>query len=515
MSGSRGSEPGGVGVRAFLIADVRGYTAFSNERGDEAASSLAREFAAVVREVVEVHDGVLLEVRGDEALCVFGSAREALKAAVDLQRRLRTADAIPLGVGIGLDAGEAVPTDGGYRGRALNVAARLCGLARAGQILASETIATLAGPHDGLSFAPRRPVRLKGLDAPVRYVEVVPEEPLPPVAAPPTRPRRRRRRRIVVLGIAAVILAAASVAAALLTTGGSDEPPLTVVSNSVAVIDPATNLVVDDIPVGASPTAITVAGGQVWVLNRDDRTISLINATTRGVRTVSVPGVPADLAVGFGKLWVGEAHVPGVVPVDLETTVPEPVIKAQPLGPPPPTVPEDDAGAVAIGLDAVWFLSGNSTVSRIDPESQRVVRRRHAGTGGTAFIAWGEGAAWVSACCEDPTRVAQDGTTSTVPIPATGPVAVGGGTVFMLDGAPGNSLYAFDTVANEPIGLAAVGPGALDVAVGAGTVWVANGSAGTVSGVDPASLKVTKTIRVGGTPSGIAVGAGYVWVAVS
>ena len=72
----------------------------------------------------------MIELRGDEALGVFGSARQALRAAVELQRRYReTIDGrslLPLGLGIGLDSGEAVTTEGGYRGGALNLAARLC-----------------------------------------------------------------------------------------------------------------------------------------------------------------------------------------------------------------------------------------------------------------------------------------------------------------------------------------------------------------------------------------------------
>jgi class 3 adenylate cyclase len=36
-------------VRTFLIADIRGYTRFTQERGDPAAALLARKFASVVR----------------------------------------------------------------------------------------------------------------------------------------------------------------------------------------------------------------------------------------------------------------------------------------------------------------------------------------------------------------------------------------------------------------------------------------------------------------------------------
>src|SRR4051795_7016058 len=153
-------------VRSFLIADIRGYTRYMNELGDDAGSELAAQFARTVREAMPAWDGELLELRGDEALCVFVSARRALGAAVDLQARFRRpagGTPLPLGVGIGLDAGEALPTQGGYRGGALNLAARLCSVAGPGQILVSEAVAHLAGRVDGLSFSRRPPAKLKGL----------------------------------------------------------------------------------------------------------------------------------------------------------------------------------------------------------------------------------------------------------------------------------------------------------------------------------------------------------------
>ena len=64
--------------------------------------------------------GVLLELRGDEALAVFTSPRQAVLAAVALQIRFaeqsEAAPEMPLPVGIGLDVGEAVTVEGGYRG---------------------------------------------------------------------------------------------------------------------------------------------------------------------------------------------------------------------------------------------------------------------------------------------------------------------------------------------------------------------------------------------------------------
>jgi WD40 repeat protein/class 3 adenylate cyclase len=168
-----------AGIKTFLIADVRGYTRFTSERGDEAAARLATRFAELARETIEAAGGTLVELRGDEAMAVFDSARQAIRAASDMQERFvaeTVADAsLPLAVGIGLDAGEAVPVDGGYRGGALNLAARLCSLAGPGEVLVSPGVAHLARKVEGLDYVERGAVRVKGLDKPVEVVAVRPE----------------------------------------------------------------------------------------------------------------------------------------------------------------------------------------------------------------------------------------------------------------------------------------------------------------------------------------------------
>jgi hypothetical protein len=58
-----GSDDSAV-IRTFLIADVRGYTVFTQERGDEDAAKLASKFASIAREGVEAHGGKVVELRG-------------------------------------------------------------------------------------------------------------------------------------------------------------------------------------------------------------------------------------------------------------------------------------------------------------------------------------------------------------------------------------------------------------------------------------------------------------------
>lgn len=187
-------KDGPAGILTFLIADVRGYTSFTQEHGDEAAARLAGKFAEVTREAIEAHGGELTELRGDEALCVFTSPRSALRAAADLQTVYADETAIdpslPMRVGIGLDSGEAVAVAGGYRGGALNLAARLCSRALAGQIFVSQGVVHLARAVEGIRLEVEGDFELKGLSEPVRVFRATADRAVmtPPASRPTELP---------------------------------------------------------------------------------------------------------------------------------------------------------------------------------------------------------------------------------------------------------------------------------------------------------------------------------------
>jgi class 3 adenylate cyclase len=171
-------QPLRAAILVFLIADIRGYTHFTQEHGDAAAARLTSRFADLARAVIEQQGGQLVEVRGDEVLLVFASAEQAVKAAHDLQARcLQESQAnedLPLDIGIGLDVGEAVEVEGGYRGTVINRAARLCSLARAGEVLVSTGVAYLAPQVEGYTFEPRGQEQLKGFAAPTLILAAAP-----------------------------------------------------------------------------------------------------------------------------------------------------------------------------------------------------------------------------------------------------------------------------------------------------------------------------------------------------
>jgi class 3 adenylate cyclase len=213
-------------VRTFLIADIRGYTSFTEKYGDEASARLTAKFSEIVREGVQIRGGALIEIRGDEALAVFDSARQALRAAVDLQSQFAEEtdpdSNLPLRVGIGIDSGEAIRLDdGSFRGAALNVAARLCGVARGGEIIVSDGTSHLAGRLPGLRFDDRGRAHLKGIADPVRLIRVARDEEEQAqrwIFMVFGRPGRLGWR--IALGV--VVIAAATAAAVVYLTSGNN-----------------------------------------------------------------------------------------------------------------------------------------------------------------------------------------------------------------------------------------------------------------------------------------------------
>ena len=214
-------------VRTFLIADIRGYTRFTEQCGDEAAARLTAKFSDLVTEGAELRGGTMIEVRGDEALVVFESARQAIRAAMDLQKQFveetKSDLDLPLRVGIGIDSGEAIPLeDGTFRGAALNVASRLCAIAHGDEVLVSDGASHLAGRLPGVRYIDRGRVHLKGIEDPVHLVRAAPEE--EPERKGPSRtrlslPAPKKLGWGVGLGVA--LIAAATATAVVYLTGGN------------------------------------------------------------------------------------------------------------------------------------------------------------------------------------------------------------------------------------------------------------------------------------------------------
>src|SRR5688572_31819254 len=119
----------------FFFCDLRGFTTFVEERGDEDAADLLRAYRRIVRARVADARGAEIKTEGDSFFVAFATARDALACAMaifdDAERHSKANAFLPIHMGAGLHAGEPVAQDRGYVGSAVNIAARLAQSAEA------------------------------------------------------------------------------------------------------------------------------------------------------------------------------------------------------------------------------------------------------------------------------------------------------------------------------------------------------------------------------------------------
>jgi class 3 adenylate cyclase len=161
---------------ALLFADVAGSTQLYRRLGDRAAEAAVRQVLHDIQTIALRHRGRVVKNLGDGAMCELPDAAAAAAVAVALQERtVRPLDTVAasLQLRIGFCTGVAIQRDGDLYGDCVNLAARLCEVAKAGQILTTEECAAL------LPEALRKASRLydvtplKGIDQPVRIAQVL------------------------------------------------------------------------------------------------------------------------------------------------------------------------------------------------------------------------------------------------------------------------------------------------------------------------------------------------------
>jgi YVTN family beta-propeller protein len=340
--------------------------------------------------------------------------------------------------------------------------------------------------------------------------------PTEPPQPPPAQPRRPRQRSGVAIAAGAIVLLAVLVAAAL-RLAGSGTATVTVAPNSLAAIDVRTNLIVGAAPVGARPGAVAWGAGSLWVANLDDQTISRIDPRTLGTpATIRVTGPPTAIATTAGRVWVVEAHQPGLLASTSSVTAAridptfDAIAQSVRIGNVDPSGP----GAAAAVGDAVWVAPSTGLLTQLNAATGDMVHQvdPNATPGG---IAVGGGAVWLTDTeADNVVRIDPTGLLSAIDV-GNGPtgITVGGGGVWVADSLD-DSVVRIDLVTRSVTATIPVGRAPASVAYGAGSVWVANSGDGTVTRIDARSGRVLATIPVGGSPQAIAIADGRAWVTV-
>ena len=176
-----------------LFADIRGFTAISENENPENVVWLLNHYFSAMSEIIFEHGGTLDKYIGDGLMALFGApnatpddAQNALRAAVAMQKRLLTLKSeldakgfSNIAVGMGLHTGVAtIGYIGSERrseytaiGDTVNLASRLESNAIGGQILISSECAQAAG--DIFPMIKREPLTVKNRIQPVEVFEVL------------------------------------------------------------------------------------------------------------------------------------------------------------------------------------------------------------------------------------------------------------------------------------------------------------------------------------------------------
>jgi adenylate cyclase len=176
-----------------LFCDMRGFTPLSERLSPEEVVLLLNDFYTLTIETTFKHDGTLDKFMGDAVMAIFGapirhadhSVRAVLTAVdmregmVALNERRRREGKEPIGIGIGVSAGEAVAGTVGTEDRmeytvvgdSVNLAARLQANAGVGQILISQP--TWERVKEAVEARRLGPLKVKGKEEEVEVYEVV------------------------------------------------------------------------------------------------------------------------------------------------------------------------------------------------------------------------------------------------------------------------------------------------------------------------------------------------------
>ena len=164
------------GTVTFVFTDIEGSTELLKRFGDGYREILG-EHRRIVRETFTSADGIEIDTQGDAFFFVFARARDAVAAAVEVQRAHATQEwpgGAVVRVRIGMHTGEPALDEEGYLGLDVVRAARICTTGRGGHILLSETTRALVGSTlpEGVAVFPLGERHLRGIDEPERVYEL-------------------------------------------------------------------------------------------------------------------------------------------------------------------------------------------------------------------------------------------------------------------------------------------------------------------------------------------------------
>lgn len=162
---------------AILFADVAGSTKLYEALGDVAAQAAIAQTLSVLAKITGTFRGTVVKTIGDEIMCRFATADDALQAACVMQDQIKTtpAQGVPLAIRIGLHYGPAIldTTNGDLHGNGVNIAARMAAIAQAHQVITTGGTVDRSSPEIGARARVYDRAQIKGKAEAMDVYEVI------------------------------------------------------------------------------------------------------------------------------------------------------------------------------------------------------------------------------------------------------------------------------------------------------------------------------------------------------
>jgi adenylate cyclase len=147
-------------VATVVFVDLEGFTGFTAERGDDAALELLGRHERTAAVIVRRYGGRIVKRLGDGLMLVFPTASAGLRAAVELVE----SPPEPLRLRAGVHGGQVIVTSDDLVGFVVNVSARVTGIARGGDVLATADAIAQAGELPDLRIGKFRSRVIRGVN---------------------------------------------------------------------------------------------------------------------------------------------------------------------------------------------------------------------------------------------------------------------------------------------------------------------------------------------------------------
>ncbi|TGL25761.1 adenylate/guanylate cyclase domain-containing protein [Leptospira levettii] len=165
----------------IMFTDLKGSTEMYDTAGDIFAYKLVQEHFRILTEIVRKFKGAIVKTMGDAIMATFSTPTEGLLAALEMMRRIELMnlewkkEGYEIGLKVGLNEGSALAVVNDerldYFGQSVNIAARVQGLAKSGEVWLSESVWNATGPEElvkqhGYNYRKQK-ATLKGVGTPV------------------------------------------------------------------------------------------------------------------------------------------------------------------------------------------------------------------------------------------------------------------------------------------------------------------------------------------------------------